>query len=246
VSSLSKNITKHDSNTVCRSQSGGPLSQIISDTLATQGVRMDRASADEKARKLAAASGSSSSSGPSTSTAAAAEDPSLKRPTSENVDGAADAKRPKLDASTTASAAALLAAFDFTSLPASLITEIIVSNLGAFTEPTLVDLVQRYREEHLKPAVTVAAAASTSTPAPATVAVAAAMGAPADAGPSTSTDTPVVAPDSVSASAEKEVIAVKEEPVDPLQMDIDEDELDFEPDKLNHKVNPVFTHLYSH
>ena len=31
--------------------------------------------------------------------------------------------------------------------------------------------------------------------------------------------------------------AIKDEPVDPLQMDIDEDELEYEPDRLNEEVS---------
>jgi symplekin len=35
------------------------------------------------------------------------------------------------------------------------------------------------------------------------------------------------------------VPVVKDEPVDPLQMDIDQDELEYEPDKLNEEVQSI-------
>jgi symplekin len=153
---------------------------------------MDRASADEKARRVA--------------TAAAAAEAAKKRPLSASNE-TPDAKRQKLEKdSTNGTSAAFLAGFDFTSLPVALITELVVANLLAFTEPALVALVEAYRESRGASAAPVAHAPSAvPEQAPATAQV-------------------VIAP------------PVKQEPIDPLKMDIDEDEMEYEPDKLNLEV----------
>jgi symplekin len=153
---------------------------------------MERAAEDEKSRRISAA--------------AAAEAESRKRPlmVTTSTEEASDPKRQKLEQD--GSAAALLAGFDFTSLPAALITELVVANLQAFTEPALIGLVQAYRTSRgmdvAPPAPSISAAGSSSEPQPP---------------------------------------FVKEEPVDPLKMDIDEEELEYEPDRLNMEVtNTLF------
>jgi symplekin len=156
---------------------------------------MDRAAAEEKRRKataiLAAADGK-------------------KRPSSASDEQASDPKRLKLEQDTSAASASFLAGFDFTSLPSYLITELIVANIEAFTEPALIALVQSYRQSRGVPS---------SLPVPTTVSApeSSAPGSTATASIATSTTPPLV----------------KDEPVDPLQMDIDEEEIEYEPDRIN-------------
>jgi symplekin len=145
---------------------------------------------------------------------------SRKRPSSA-IDSI-DNKRIKLDTdtSTPTPSGAFLSSFDFTSLPATLITNLIVSNLEAFTEAQLFELVNAYRQSRgIQPsAPTIAAAPAFGTASPASSSI--------PSGPNAETET-----DSLAIPNE-----LKEEAVDPLQMDIDEDEMEFEPEKLNKKV----------
>lgn len=166
---------------------------------------MDRAAAEEKKRKADAF--------------AAAADAKRKRPSSLSGEHFTDPKRVKIEAdSTTSTSASFLAAFDFTSLPATLITELIVANLEAFTEPALIALVQAYRQSR-----------GITTP-EAVPSITAPVGPALKSTPEhrvQPTDQPPTPP---------AVAVVKDEPVDPLQMDIDEEELEYEPDKLNMEV----------
>lgn len=167
---------------------------------------MDKASSDEKKRK-----------------ADSRKRPSVNEP-------APDAKRPKLEPEPPAgTSASFLAAFDFTTLPAPLITELIVANLEAFTEPALIGLVHAYRQSR---GLNISTPPAAPTPRP--------------------THAPPSAPKAVrQASQEKReaeriptptiqplaaALIVKDEPIDPLQMDIDQDELEYEPDRLNEAV----------
>ena len=77
-----------------------------------------------------------------------------KRPATDA--GRPDAKRAKLEPAPAAvppqsdgapGPASFLAAFDFTTLPASLITELVIANLGAFSDQALAALVAKYRAE---------------------------------------------------------------------------------------------------
>ncbi|KAA1468855.1 hypothetical protein DENSPDRAFT_863857 [Dentipellis sp. KUC8613] len=211
---------------ISRTPHGAPFAQQISEALTAQAARMDKATADEKARK-----------------AAAAADTRKRPPSAPAADLAADAKRQKLDHAPAptppAEAAALLASFDFTSLPAPLITELIVANMHAFSEDALQALVHAYRARSSVPPAP-AAPLPVASPKPALAGPGAApllaSVAAAEAGsgtPQPGTHTPV---------GERGVHAppeVKEEPVDPLQMDIDEDELEYEPDKLNLELEPM-------
>jgi symplekin len=141
---------------------------------------------------------------------------SKKRPLPASNDQASDPKRLKLEQEhDSATSASFLAAFDFTSLPASLITELIVANIEAFTEPTLIALVQSYRLNR---------APDLSAPIP-PVPVASA------------TPAQNLAPESISTPLARPATppSVKQESVDPLQMDIDE-EFEYEPDRLNLEV----------
>ena len=175
---------------------------------------MERAAAEEKARKAA-----------------------LKRPPSVSTDESkADPKRQKVDHTTppaAAHAASILSAFDFTSLPAALITELVVANLQAFSEDAFTTIVQAYK----------ASSPMVPAPVPAVMPAATPVAGPSILPPMTSTAT-----DSEHASKKPEAAVVdegkedrilsivKDEPVDPLQMDIDQDELEYEPDKLNLEV----------
>jgi symplekin len=172
----------------------------INEALSQQASRMERASAEEKARKAAVA--------------ASAIEATKKRPPSAAAENPSDAKRMKVEADMSGNAsAAFLASFDFTTLPLSLITDLIVANLQAFTEPALFELVRAYRQNRgLAP------------------------GPPASRLPQPLEPTPEATP-TTGPSAEP---SVKVEAVDPLQMDIDEEEMEYEPDKLNMEVSTLY------
>jgi len=175
----------------------------ISEALSQQAMRMDKAVAEEKRRKAALSD-------------------SRKRPSSA-IDSS-DNKRIKLDteASAPSNSAAFLSSFDFTSLPATLITNLIVSNLEAFTEIQLIDLVNAYRQSRgIQPSAPLIA------PGPASSIVSTANTSMLS-GPNAKTD---ISQDSANPSSE-----VKEEAVDPLKMDIDEFEMEYEPERLNEEV----------
>jgi symplekin len=161
-----------------------PFAQQINEALTQQSIRMDRAASDEKNK-------------------VATDAPeSKKRPGSLLNGEASDAKRPRLEQDASDPAASL-ASFDFTALPAALITELIVANLQAFTESQLAMLVQTYRQSR-----GISDAPSASVP----------------------------ASDSVQGTISAEPTQLKEEHIDPLKMDIDEEEIEYEPDRLNLEV----------
>lgn len=192
---------------------------------------MDKAAAEEKQRKAAAADASRKRS-------------SSAAPTPEGP----DAKRVKLEASNAATAATFLSGFDFTTLPAALVTELIVANIQVFSDPALAELVQTYKNNR----VTAQVAAATAAPTPTTAAVPVAAAGPSASNtpptaPSRAETPPPDAPQNATAAARTNsppkapaaMLAareVKDEPVDPLQMDIDEDEIEYEPDRLNIEV----------
>ncbi|KAG2113111.1 Symplekin tight junction protein C terminal-domain-containing protein [Suillus discolor] len=174
---------------ISRGPHGSSFGAQINEALSLQVARMERASTEEKARKAALA--------------ASATEVSKKRPSSTPAEHPSDAKRMRVDVDIAGNAsAAFLASFDFTTLPISLITDLIVANLQAFTEPALLELACL-----LGPPVS-------RTPQPA---------------PPTPEATPTPGP-----SAEP---IVKDEPVDPLQMDMDEEEMEYEPDRLNMELS---------
>ncbi|KAI0050978.1 hypothetical protein FA95DRAFT_1555019 [Auriscalpium vulgare] len=215
-----------------RTTAGQPFAREISEALAVQGARLDRASAEEKARK-------------------AAEAESRKRPPSAEF--GANAKRIKLEPDAPPPSA-ILAAFDFTTLPAALVTELIVANLQAFSEEALQALVSAYRQTQGgvassskmgpgQPPPTVLAAPS---PSAAVKPSAAALEKPsASSTPVPAARAPPSAPaaererERESAGAGPSSVVVKDEPVDPLKMDIDEEEMEYEPDKLNMELEPM-------
>ncbi|KAF8074984.1 Symplekin tight junction protein C terminal-domain-containing protein [Lyophyllum atratum] len=199
---------------------------LINEALAQQGVRMDKAALEEKKRKAAVIE-------------------SRKRPLAVPTEPV-DAKRLKLEpeAPSTAAAAAatsanlgFLASFDFTSLPATLITELIVANLEAFTEPTLLGLVQVFRES--RGLGTAAPPAAPAVAPPTGPKRAAQLQGERDAERSLTPQTRQIKPipTGPTASRSPPPQVVKDEPVDPLQMDIDQDELEYEPDRLNEELS---------
>jgi symplekin len=178
---------------------------------------MEKAATDEKVRKANAILGDS-----------------RKRPLSPPAQGEpTDAKRPKLDSNAAAStSASFLATFDFTTLPANLITELIVANLEAFTEPVLIDLVRMFRESRGLGTLSVPVAPA---PIPTHIEMDQRDGERTPT-PQGRQVTPVPAPGTPPPK-------IKEEPVDPLQMDIDQDELEYEPDRLNREVRQIFAQV---
>ncbi|KAH6916084.1 Symplekin tight junction protein C terminal-domain-containing protein [Coprinopsis sp. MPI-PUGE-AT-0042] len=197
----------------------------INEALQQQGQRMERAAFEEKKRRAAIASG--------------AADTRKRPPTTPSEP--TEAKRPKLENDSAApsapSAASILSTFDFTSLPPALITELIVANLDALSEAALTALVQAYRQT-LPPPPPPANVPSTSIPAPS-------ASIPRPTGPPSNvpnqrrspeperTSTPTQQPLSSTMPPPE----VKEEPVDPLKMAIDDEEIEFEPDKINDELS---------
>ena len=188
---------------------------------------MEQAAMEEKARK------------------AAALEASRKRTSSATpIVDIPDSKRPKLEHDTSASPAS---GFDFSSLPASLVTDLIVANLQAFTENALIGMVQAYRHKKT---------ASVAPPAAPTAGIPGLSSTPPPAGPSRpmgsesvlATPPPAAtrAPPSEpradrdrkarSPSPPPQPQIKQEEPVDPLKMDIDDEEIEYEPERLNMEV----------
>ncbi|KIJ55664.1 hypothetical protein M422DRAFT_63678 [Sphaerobolus stellatus SS14] len=136
-----------------------------------------------------------------------------------------DAKRVKLEHSTAAAngpdaLAGYLANFDFTTLPMGLVADIVIANLQMVSEQTLHNAIDVFRLSNAPPAPAVHPPVPTPVSAP--VVVPAAV--PAVEAPVT----PIEAPAPV----------IKEEPVDPLQMVMDDD-LEYEPDRLNDQLEGI-------
>ena len=74
--------------------------------------------------------------------AAAAAEASRKRTISALSDEASEAKRLKTEHEPSANVVSVLANFDFSSLPSSLVTDLVVSNLQTLSEQTLATAVQ--------------------------------------------------------------------------------------------------------
>jgi symplekin len=199
----------------------------INDILNAQAQRMDAAARDEKQRKVAGIDG-------------------RKRAASVPAEQPTDAKRPKLEPeiSGTPNIASTLAAFDFTSLPASLITDLIIANLEAFTEPSLESLVQQYRHKMGKvPSQTTITTPPTGTPVPPSTTV---LPPNIPTGPRKLLAQQAPERDATPPSRATPPVVKVEEPVDPLQMDIDQDELEFEPETLNAQVCLLVSYGDSH
>ncbi|KAF9005927.1 Symplekin tight junction protein C terminal-domain-containing protein [Cyathus striatus] len=199
---------------ISRTPGNGQHISQINEALAQQGVRMDKAAAEEKKRKASLLTATADS---------------RKRPSSVPNEQPTDTKRPKLESDTPSATASFLAAFDFTSLPAPLITELIVANLEAFTESTLVSLVQTYRQSR-NLSLTPSAPASTHIPTPAP---APALGPAPVSTPSSSIPTgprksmPISVDDTVTPPPQLAPAVKEEQP----------DELEYEPERLNEALS---------
>ncbi|KAH9479566.1 Symplekin [Psilocybe cubensis] len=204
---------------ISRLPNSAPFVPQINEAISQQTIRMEKAAAEEKKRRALAAE-------------------SRKRPSS-NVNEPLENKRIKLESeAANSSSAALLAAFDFTSLPAPLITNLIVANLEAFTEPQLIAMVDAYRQSRGLTVTSTHSIASDKY----------SVSEPNASAPSK----PIVGHEGAVPSARKSGVSVeksqtplvepsepviKDEPVDPLKMDIDEEELEYEPEKLNEALS---------
>lgn len=201
-----------------------PPSMQINEALNIQAQRMEAAARDEKQRRAGI--------------------DGRKRAASTPAGEPSDAKRPKLEpeTSTAPNIASTLAAFDFTSLPPSLITDLIIANLDAFTELTLESLVQQYRQQ--RGIGKIPSQPSTTTPPTGTPTPNSAATLPPNVptGPRKLVAQQAVDRSSTPPSRATPPEIKVEEPVDPLQMDIDQDELEFEPETLNAQVDilPLF------
>ena len=188
---------------------------------------MEQAVADERTRKAVAVQ---------------AQADARKRPLATRTPGEDEAKRQRVEPDSNADATALLAAFDFTTLPVALITELIVANLQAFSDEVFQARVNAY----CRPAP-----AGIAAPAPVSAAAAPVSAAVLE---NSVTSEAVRTPPTMPAAdrARERALAqgppaqldepgssskVKEEPMDPLQMDMDED-IEYEPDSLNLEVRP--------
>lgn len=159
--------------------------------------------------------------------AAAAAEASRKRTISALSDEASDAKRLKTEHESSASVASVLSSFDFTALPHSLVTDLIVANLQALTDQALAtavqvcfestdtSLVSHFLFQNYKQANGILSTAPTTAQTP-----------------------PPVEVEPSRPPGEKNV--VKAEPVDPLAMDMGDEEVDYEPDRLNEEVCTYF------
>ncbi|SJL03526.1 related to Symplekin [Armillaria ostoyae] len=199
-------ISRHPNN----AQYGAQINEIISQ----QAVRMERAVIEEKKRKAAQASGIDT-----------------KKRSLPDGEGLTDPKRVKLDSEPgpSSSSTNVLSTFDFTTLPATLITDLIVANIEAFTETTLINLVDEYRQRRGLP--------GPQAPEPPTSRLIPPSSVLQSNGPEEGRRSPPYqsVPD---LQKPPPVVRVKdEEPVDPLQMDIDQDEIEYEPDRLNEELS---------
>ncbi len=190
---------------------------------------MEQATADERTRRAMATQ---------------AQADARKRPPSATAQGEEEAKRQKVEGDPNADATALLAAFDFTTLPVALIAELIVANLQAFSEETFQARINAYRRSAstgvAAPAPVPAAAAPVSTAILETAAAASENMVPAKMLPTMpaadrARERALAQGSSAQADEPSSSSRVKEEPVDPLQMDMDED-IEYEPDRLNLEV----------
>ncbi|KAF8273075.1 Symplekin tight junction protein C terminal-domain-containing protein [Lactarius quietus] len=217
---------------ISRSPAGTNFAREINEALNKQTQRMEQAVADERTRKAAAAQ---------------AQADARKRPLAPATSGEEDSKRPRVEADPNADATALLTAFDFTTLPVALITELIVANLQAFSDEVFQERVYAYR--HPAPASSIAA------PAPVSAATAPVSAAVLENSVTSESTTRARTPPTMPAAdrARERALAqgssaqldepssssrVKEEPMDPLQMDMDED-IEYEPDSLNLELEPM-------
>ncbi|KAI0292278.1 Symplekin tight junction protein C terminal-domain-containing protein [Russula brevipes] len=213
---------------ISRSPAGANYARDINDALTKQTLRMEQAAAEERTRRAMATQ----------------VDP-RKRPPSTTDSSEEDAKRQKVEVDPNADATALLAAFDFTTLPVALIAELIVANLQAFSDETLQFRINAYRRSAPAGVAAPAPVPATAPPVSANAleAVAASENAVAVKMPPTMPAADRARERALAQTSPAQVegpssTVVKEEPVDPLQMDMDED-IEYEPDSLNLELEPM-------
>ncbi|KAL1725321.1 Symplekin tight junction protein C terminal-domain-containing protein [Schizophyllum commune] len=225
-------------NHINRNPAYAALHTTVSEALSAQASRMEKAAQEEKMRRAG------------------------KRPATDA--GRPDAKRAKLEPAPAAvppqsdgapGPASFLAAFDFTTLPASLITELVIANLGAFSDQALAALVAKYRAEKGLGGVSGLIESSTPPGSPPAALKAAYAQVRAQSQTPGKGTTPIptgpraertkdmdrAREDGRDKEKEKEEAAAPRpppEPVDPLAMDLDQNELEFEPDALNRELGP--------
>ncbi|KAL5492454.1 hypothetical protein ACEPAI_3901 [Sanghuangporus weigelae] len=161
----------------------------INESLSQQAIRMEQAAINERNRK-----------------AAAAAEASRKRTISALSDEASEAKRLKTEHDPSSNVASILANFDFSALPHTIVTDLIVSNLQILTESSLTAAVQKYRQQN---GLRLPTAASQTPP----------------------------LTDAEISQFPPEKPVVKAEPIDPLAMDMGDEEVDYEPDRLNEEIS---------
>ncbi|KAG7444313.1 uncharacterized protein BT62DRAFT_970937 [Guyanagaster necrorhizus] len=200
----------HISRIPNNTQYGAQINEIISQ----QAVRMERALIEEKKRKA---------------TQASIID--LKKRPLPDSEGPTDPKRVKLDSECgpSSSSTNVLSSFDFTTLPATLITDLIVANIEAFTESSLIGLVHAYRQRRGLPGPQTSEPPASHTMAPSNVLQ--------SNRPDEGRRSPVSQPPPELQKPPPVARVKDEEPVDPLQMDIDQDEIEYEPDRLNEELS---------
>jgi symplekin len=183
-----------------------PFLPQINEALAQQSFRMDRAAAEERARRTAAASASASSSSTPVPTFPPSDD--RKRPAPVLPADAPPEKRARTATPPPADAArAWWAAFDYGALPASLVTDLVVGALAALDGPALAALVAAHR-------------AGRGPPLPSGLAVPAGVPAPG-----------VAVAEPAPAPAVKEELT--DEPAALPAGEIDTEEMEYSPDALN-------------
>jgi len=180
---------------------------------------MEQATAEERTRKAMAAQ---------------AQVDSRKRLPSTAGPGEEDAKRQKVEADPHADATALLASFDFTTLPVALIAELIVANLQAFSEETFWARINAYRPAPIAAPAPVPAAAALETVVTSENAAPVKM-LPTMPAADRARERAFAQASPSQVEEPSPSTRVKEEPVDPLQMDMDED-IEYEPERLNLEV----------
>ena len=164
---------------------------------------------------------------------------SRKRPNDTEAIEPLDAKRVKLEhaapvASGTDELATSLVNFDFTTLPVGLVADIVVANLQMLSEQTLasaIDVSLLYWIDIWPQLTSLVQAFRLSNSTPSAPAVLPLVPVPV-AGPSTAA-APIL--EALAEPAEPPAPVIKEEPLDPLQMVMDDD-LEYEPDRLNNQL----------
>jgi symplekin len=134
-----------------------------------------------------------------------------------------------------ASSGSFLTSFDWTSLPATMVTEFIVANLQALSDDALASLVQVYRQVGGSSGVMLPAPPSAQIPSPAPT-IPTSVPTTLPLAPPPRAATVLLAEGQPTVPAQPEAEVVKEEPVDPLAMNIDNEEMEYEPDKINDEV----------